>query len=272
MANAETIEEVFEDVLTDEQKQAVNQEQETKPAPSGYMSKEDWVASGKDAAEWVTEDVFKERTLRIKNESRLKRELAETRKEFDSRLKDSNLLWQGQLARQRQELMDKRDNAVEVANLAEVKKLDKQINDLDKEADLVKDAPQQAERPPEVVEWEEENDWVNDVNDPRTAVAQQAFGKAHQEGKTLAYCLRAADKAVAAMKSDGKQSEQAEQRKKPPVSMADSSKSVSHSGESANLSWSQLTSDDKAIYDELFSHKTQKEYLKIVADARRGAK
>lgn len=273
MANAESIEEVFSDVLSEEQKQeAANQDvtHEDKPTLSGYMSKEDWEASGKDPKDWVSEDVFKERTLRIKNESRLKRELAETRKEFDSRLKDSNLLWQGQLARQRAELMEKRDNAVEVANLAEVKKLDKQINDLDKEADLVKENPQQVERPPEVVEWEEENDWVNDVNDPRTAVAQQAFGKAHQEGKTLAYCLRAADKAVAAMKSEEKQTTTS---KKPPVSMADSSRSsTSAANDSANLTWSQLSSDDKAIYDELFSHKTQKEYLKIVADARRGAK
>ena len=57
MANAETVEDVFSDVLSDEQKkEAADQDvtQEDKPAPSGYMSKDDWEASGKDPKDWVT--------------------------------------------------------------------------------------------------------------------------------------------------------------------------------------------------------------------------
>jgi len=270
---AESIEDVFGDVLTDEVKQeaAEKEEQhEDKPAPSGYMSKDDWTASGKDPELWVSEDVFKERTIRIKNESRLKRELAETKKEFDSRLKDSNLLWQGQLSRQRAELMEKRDEAIDVADKTTVKKLDKQIADLDAEAQLIEEAPKAATvQPPEVAEWEEENPWINDVKDPRTAVAQAAFSKATAEGKTLAYALRQADKAVAAVKVE---STTQEIKKKPSISMADSSRAASSGGDSLTLSWNQLTGEEKTLHEELFSHKTQKEYLKIVADARTGVK
>jgi len=276
MANAETIEDVFDDVLSDEQKKEAadldNQQEETteeKPAPSGYMGKEAWTASGKDPDLWVSEDVFKERTLRIKNESRLKRELAESRKDFDNRLKNVNTLQQAQLARQRAELLEQRDDAIDVADKSAVKKLDKQIADLDAEAELVKDAPVKQANPPEVDEWEEENPWVNDVNDPRTPIAQAAYGEAIASGKTLAYALRAADKAVAAMKPTIKADDI---RKKPAVSMSDSSRAATTDSNSLTLSWSQLTSEDKAIYEELFSHKSQKDYLKIVADARTGAK
>lgn len=272
MANAETIEDVFEDVLTDDLKkeaEAVEEtKQEDKPAPSGYMSKDAWVESGKDPELWVSEDVFKERTLRIKNEQRLKRELAEKDKEFESRLKNVNTLQQAQLARQRAELMERRDEAIDIADKGTVKKLDKEIADLDKEAELVADKPtQNTVKPPEIVEWEEENPWIEDVDDPRTPVAQKAFADAVAAGKTNAYALRAAEKAANALKTEEKT---AEIKKKPAVSMADSSRSVA--GDSPTLSWSQLTSEEKALHDELFSNKTQKEYLKIVADARTGVK
>lgn len=272
MSQAQEIEDVFGDVLTDEIKQeAVEQEvtQEEKPAPSGYMSKEAWTESGKDPDLWVSEDVFKERTLRIKNESRLKRELSETRKEFDSRLKDSNLLWQGQLSRQRAELAEKRDDAISVADLSTVKKLDKQIADLDDEAELVKEPPKSVEIPPEVNEWEEQNPWINDVKDPRTPVAQKAFRDAVDSGVPTEYALLAAEKAASKVKLP---SQQQEIRKKPAVSMADSSRAATTSGDSLTLSWNQLTGQEKDLHEELFSHKTQKEYLKIVADARTGVK
>lgn len=274
MANAETIEDVFEDVLTDDLKkeaEAVEEtKQEDKTAPSGYMSKDAWVESGKDPELWVSEDVFKERTLRIKNEQRLKRELAEKDKEFESRLKNVNLLQQAQLARQRAELIERRDEAIDVADKNAVKKLDKEIADLDKEAELVADKPAAAiVKPPEVDEWEEENPWINDVDDERTPVAQKAFAEAQKLGKTVAYCLRAAEKAVREMKTEEKSTEI---KKKPAVSMADSSRSSAGGGDSLTLSWNQLTSEEKALHDELFSHKTQKEYLKIVADARTGVK
>jgi len=275
MANAETIEDVFDDVLTDEHKQEAadldNQQESTedKPAPSGYMGKEAWTASGKDPELWVSEDVFKERTQRIKETSRLKRELAEKDKEFENRLKNVNTLQQAQLARQRAELLEQRDDAIDVADKTAVKKLDKQIADLDAEADLVADTPVKQANPPEITEWEEENQWVNDVNDPRTPIAQSAYSEAINSGRTIAYALRAADKAVAAMKPASKADDI---RKKPAVSMSDSARSATTDSNSLTLSWSQLTSEDKAIYEELFSHKSQKDYLKIVADARTGAK
>lgn len=271
----ETVEDVFSDVLTDEVKEKSIEHEESidteKPIIAGYMSKEAWIESGKDAKDWQSPELFAESVKRVKETSRLKRELADARKEFDSRLKDSNLLWQGQLSRQRAELMERRDDAVGVADLSTVKKLDKQIADLDNEAELVKESPKQSiDQPPEIAEWEEENPWVNDVSDPRVPVAQKAFKESIDAGKTYAYALRQADKAVSALKPQSKQEQ--EIRKKPAVSMSDSSRAATTSGDSVTLSWNQLSGEEKTLHEELFSHKTQKEYLKIVADARTGVK
>lgn len=267
------VEDIFEDVLpkeTEVEQKEVEQEKET---PSGYMSKEAWVAAGKDPDEWVSEDVFKERTLRIKNEQRLKRQLAETKEDFESRLKNLNLLSQAQLERQKQELLARRDDAIDVADKATVKRIDKEIEAIDKQTELVTDKkPVDKSKPPEIVEWEEENPWIFDQDDPRVKVANDAAAEALSQNKTLAAALRAADKAVLAFERENKKTD-VEYKKKPPVSMADNSKTIS-SSDSSTLSWSQLSDQEKNIYEEFFAHTkmTQKDYLKTVADQRRGAK
>jgi hypothetical protein len=272
----ETIEHIFADVLHDEvdeqaELEQVDEAKQEEPKPSGYMTIEAWEASGKDPKEWVSEDVFKERTQRIKETSRLKRELADREKDFDNRLKNVNLLAQAQLARQREELISRRDDAIDIADKATVKRLDKQIDDLDKEAELVEDKPAvQQVKPKEVVEWEEENTWIEDVTDPRTPIAQKAYIEAIQAGKTIAGALRAADKAITAIKQESKHDEI---RKKPAVSMSDSPRSASVSrNDSPSITWSQLSGEEKTMFHEFFerSGMTQKDYLKTVADQRKG--
>ncbi len=276
---SEEIQDAFEDVLTEEVLQEVTEddqenaeesqdEHSEEEKPSRHMSKEQWVKAGKDPDEWVSEDVFKERTLRIKNEQRLKRQLAEEKREFDNRLKNVNILAQAQITRLREELLAKRDDAIDVANKAEVKRLDKQIADLDKEAELAKDVALAANKPIEVQEWEEENPWINDVTDPRTPVAQKAFQEAINEGKSLAYALRAADKAIA--KSPDKPTEIT---KRKPAQMVDAPKAAVSSGkDTSDLSWSQLKSEEVTLYEELYQHAgmSKKDFLKAVADQRRG--
>jgi hypothetical protein len=270
----ETIEDVFSDVLPEETNEVEETEsKQEEPKPSGYISsKEEWIAQGKDPEDWVSPEVFKERTQRIKETSRLKRELADTRADFDNRLKNNNLLAQAQLARQREELLSKRDDAIDIADRAAVKRFDKQIDDLDRESELAAEKPAiQQVKPPEVVEWEEENSWIDDITDPRTAIAQKAYVDAVNAGKTVAGALRAADKAILNIRQEVKTEEI---RKKAPVSMADSSRSANVSrNDSPSLSWGQLTSEDKTMYHEFFEHTgmTQKDFLKTVADQRKGA-
>lgn len=263
------VEDIFEDVLPKETDTPQDQPQE-KEAPSGYMSKEAWTAAGKDPDEWVSEDVFKERTLRIKNEQRLKRQLAETKEDFDNRLKNLNMLSQAQLERQKQELLSRRDDAIDVADKATVKRIDKELDAIDKQSELVADKKEELQKPPEMIEWENDNPWIFDENDERRDIAIAAYSEAKDKGKSETAALIAATLAA----KEVSQSKNVEYKKKPAVSMADSSKSTQSSSDNVTLSWSQLSSEEKSIYDEFFAHTkvTQKDYLKTVADQRRGAK
>ena len=257
----------FEEEGVVEEQEVEEEQQEEQPKPSGYITKEDWVASGKPADEWVTEDVFKERTQRIKETSRLKRELAHKNEELDNRIKNLNALSQAQINRLQAQLEAERDRAIEVADKSEVKRLDKEINSLRSESELIAEkTPQQQQRDPAILEWEADNPWVNDPDDPRRSIAIDAFVKAQQAGKTMAGCLLAADKSV--MNYEPKQ----ERRKMAP--MADMSKSSAppKSG-GVTLTWSQLKQDEVAYYDELFepAGMSKKDFLKTVADQRKGA-
>lgn len=275
MSEAQEIAEEFE--LTEDQlaeaEQEEQEEQDGKPepeAPKGFISKEAWIESGKPAEDWVSPEVFKERTLRIQSESRLKRELKQREEDFDNRLKNLNAYSQAQLKRQREELLSKRDEYIEVADKAGVKKIDKELEDLNAHADLVKDEPkQQIQKPPEVVEWEEENAWCMDLNDPRLPIAQKAYTDAIAAKKTIAGALRAADKAVAAYKPEGKE---AGKTAKTPIQMSDTSRSIGRN-DSPTLSWKDLKADEVTMFEEFFESTgmSKKDYLKTVADNRRGA-
>lgn len=246
------------------------QKEETREVPSGYMTKDAWIAAGKDPDEWVSPEVFKERTQRIKETSRLKRELAERERDFEERLKNVNLLAKAQIQREIEKLQAVRDEAIDLSDRDAVKAADKRIKELDKEMALVDEKEvAQVKKPPEVIEWEEENPWINDNDDPRTPIAQKVFAEALSAGKTMAYALRAAEKAV----EKAVQDEPRDVRKKPAVSMSDSPRGTVSKNDSPSISWSQLTRDEEEIYNSLLSSSmSKKDYLKAVSDDRRSSK
>lgn len=266
-----SVEEVFADVLQEEVKKEAKEESAPEPKsdlPSGYMTKDAWVEAGKDPDEWVSPEVFKERTQRIKETSRLKREMAEKEREFENRIKNHSLLAKAQLQREIEKLQAVRDEAIDLSDRDGVRMADKKIKELDKEMSLIEEEKlAQPAKPIEVVEWEEDNPWINDPDDPRTPVAQKVFKQTLESGKTIAYALRAAEKAINSQ-------EEREIRKKPAVSMADSPRGAVSKSDSPSIAWSHLSREEAEIYDTLFIHTgmTKKDYLKAVSDERRGSK
>lgn len=266
-----SVEEVFADVLQEEVKKEAKEEPAPEPKsdlPSGYMTKDAWVEAGKDPDEWVSPEVFKERTQRIKETSRLKREMAEKEREFENRIKNHSLLAKAQLQREIEKLQAVRDEAIDLSDRDGVRMADKKIKELDKEMSLIEEEKlAQPAKPIEVVEWEEDNPWINDPDDPRTPVAQKVFKQTLESGKSIAYALRAAEKAINSQ-------EEREIRKKPAVSMADSPRGAVSKSDSPSIAWSHLSREEAEIYDTLFIHTgmTKKDYLKAVSDERRGSK
>lgn len=261
-----------EEETTEADEPEEEKEEPEKPLPKGFMTKEAWVESGKDPDEWVSPEVFRERSQRIKETTELKRRIREKEEDFDNRLKNLNALTQAQLKRQREELLTRRDDLIDVADREGVRKIDKELKDLDGHADLLNEKEEQKQdKPPEVVEWEEENPWCMNVEDPRLPVVQEAFAKAVKSGKTVAYALRQADKAVAEFEASEKPKGK---DKKPPLQMADRGNSPGKARNDApSISWNQLSSEEATMYEEFFepTGMSKKDFLKTVADQRKGA-
>jgi hypothetical protein len=246
-----------------EQEEVVEQQEAPKSsADKMFIDKETWIKQGRDPELWVSPEVFRERTERIK----LKSQLNQQQREFERRLELNNRMHQVQLDRQRQELEARKENAILEADTKEVKRIDKELRDIDELEQSIKPVPvEQSAIPPEVIEWNAENQWLT-ADHPLRGQINEAYTNAIAEGKTIAGALRAVDKLAAQLlKSEPVQ-------KKQPRAIVDSPKGGVVAKSQSNLSWDSLSSQEKAIYDEIWADAgiSKKEYLQSVADSKKG--
>ena len=206
-------------------------QQEEKAAPRGYMTKEAWVESGKNPEDWVSEEVYKERGERIKQTAKLQ-------KEHENQIKNLKLLHQVTLKNQREELLSKRDDYIEVADKAGVNAIDKKLAELDKLDELAKDDEQPKQSAPaEVLAWEAANPWCNDEKDSRLPLARRTYAAAINAGSDPTEALELVDIAIA-KKFSSKPSK--------PAQIAESSRSTAASRyDSVEVSMKNLTRDEQ---------------------------
>ena len=232
------------------------------PADKIYIDKETWIKQGRDPDKWISPEWFRDRTEKIQ----LKSMIAQQQKEFDRRLELNNRMHQVQLDRQRQDLESRKENAILEADSKEVKRIDKELRDIDALEQTIKPAPvEQTGIPPEVIEWNAENQWLT-ADHPLRGQINETYSNAIAEGKTIAGALRAVDKLAAQLlKSDPVQ-------KKQPRAIVDSPKGGAVVKSQSNLSWESLSSQEKSIYDELYADAgvSKKEYLQSVSDSKKG--
>lgn len=240
------------------------------PAPKLHISKDDWVKQGRDPELWVPPEVFKERTQRINETSKLKQEnqrLRAEREEDNRRLTNVAFLQQQQITRLRADLESRRDDAIDVGDRTAVKAFDKQLRDLETEESLIKEPiQQQSNIPPEVQEWNEENAWLT-ADHPLKSVANDVFIKAMNDGKTIAGALRLVDKELA------KHKDEPVQKKVASRSMVDSpSRGAVSRSDSAGLRMSDCTREERDMFNEFYkpSGISEKEFLKSVSESRKG--
>lgn len=235
-------------------------EHEEVELPKGYKTKEELIAEGKDPKGWLPPEAFAERKERFKMESKYRKEMEALKSDIDQ----LNQFHKVQLERQRNELIAKKEDAILVADVKGVKEADKQIAELDKQIKQEVAAPQKTQ---EEIEWEDENPWIFDENDPRTPIAIDAYRKALSEGKTIATSLRSIDNAI-------KKIEPPKIERKQAHGVADSSKNNVHKkgSDAPSVSWSSLSSQDEAIYYDVYEPQgtSKSDFLKIVANSRRG--
>ena len=254
-----------------EEDQEVEPEQPEAPksgADKMFIDKDAWIKQGRDPELWVSPDVFRERTERIK----LKSQMNQQEREFNRRLELNNRMHQVQLDRQRQDLESRKENAILEADPKEVKRIDKELRDIDALEQTIKPAPvAQANVDPAIAEWNADNDWLVQGSKEQILI-QEEFVRNVNEGKTVATALRRVDDFIKRnnLKPQSQTSEPAQ--KKTPRSMVDNPKGGSTVKSQSNLSWESLSSQEKSIYDELYADAgvSKKEYLQSVADSKKG--
>lgn len=260
----ENLDDVFEDGAafeeeventTEEQVEQEQVEPEAQPIPRGYLDKEAWIAAGKDPDKWVSPEVFEERGERIK-----------LKQEMDRALKNQALLHQLSLNRLREELQGKRDDAIESADKEAVKRFDKKLKDLDDQEKLLQieenQNANQASKPVEILEWEADNPWSANPNDPRLKFANAVFARATKEGKSMATALRMVDREIA---------EKFTTPQSKPRQMSQTTKTAAAVRDTATVTMDTLTSEERKYWNSgLFDD--EKDFLKLVAIERKAAK
>jgi len=266
--------------LEDEDVNAALEQEETEEAPEHthsepavkmHLSKDEWIAQGRDPERWVPPEVFKERTQRINETNKLRQENARLKSEREAdarRLTNVAFLQQQQITRLKADLEARRDDAIDVGDRTSVKAFDRQLRDLETEESLIQEQPrQQSALPPEVQEWNEENSWLT-PDHPLNGMVNDIFAKAMNEGKTIAGALRVVDREIAKHKDAPTQ-----QKKTPTKSIVDSPSrgSVSRS-DSVGLRFEDCTREEKEMFNEFYkpSGATLKEFLKDVSLSRKG--
>lgn len=253
--------EVIDNAIDESQSPAPEIEKVQDETIKGFMSKEDWVASGKDVADWRDPIEFRHRGEMIKLRNEMTRER-------DEQIKNLNLLHNIRLEREREDLLRLRDDAIDIADKAEVKRIDKQLESNYQQAALVKD-PVAVNKAPEIEEWEAENPWCLDPTDPRLELANRVCSAALSKGATLAKALREVDKAVAAkFVSPQKQSTQ----------MVEGSRTAGGKRDAGGVIWAELSAEELDAWSTgMFNNPKDKDggkaaFLKTVANGRKGSK
>ena len=283
MLDQENIEQVFDldaEEINDELKQEDGEEEakpEVKESGPRHLTREEWVEQGRDPEKWRSEEVFKEVTQRIKETGRLNQKLQQerlAREEDNRRLTNVAFLQQQQITRLRADLESRRDDAIDVGDRTAVKAFDKQLRDLDTEESLIKEPQkQQLNIPPEVQEWNEENEWLT-ADHPLKPIANDVFAKAIEQGKTIAGALRLVDKELSKhIELDPVERAVTSAKKVASRSIVDSpSRAAVSRSDSAGLRMSDCTREEREMFNEFYkpSGVSEKEFLKSLAKAREG--
>jgi len=253
----ENVEDVFDGAIEEvEQDSAVVEDAapepaEEKPAPRGYMSKEAWIEAGRDPEDWVSPEVFKERGERIKMKA-----------DFENRLKNVNLFHQKQMDILRADLNARRDEAIDTADKAAVKRYDKELKELDDIEQLNKVEPDAPQKPQAVLDWEARNPWSLNARDEKLPTAQRVYQAAIADGESVEDALKLVDTVIAAKFID---------TKKKVSQIAEGSRPSSGKPDASKPSMATLTSEEKKIWEAgIFDSKD--DFLKAVADTRKAGK
>jgi len=218
---------------------------------TGWVNKEEWVEKGNDPAEHRSAELYNERGMWIEKQKKQDKRISEMERNFDTRMSNANQLHNAQLETQRQELIRKRAEFVEDANVAGVDSTQAQIDALQP---LPVAQPQKAQA---FVDWEGENPWIMG-NSPKAVYAKAQVAHYQNIGSTP-------ENALSMMETDMSR----EFPDIPQAPLAPMAEGGSKPGKKASktLTMQDLTADEKKMRT-MVDWGSEKEFLQAVKDVR----
>ena len=237
--------------------------EEAKARSKGWVGRDEWVESGKNADDWVSFNHFNEKGEMISNLMNLQKQV----KNFDQRITDNNEYWKTQIEIQRNDLMGKRDEAIDLADKEQVKAIDKQIEALNKQEQSIVSEPEVKNEVSEA-DLAVENEYFQTLDTrAKKATAQQIAAELLPKGlsgKSLVDAIEREMRLEFPVINHN--------REKAPVTDTKTPKAKAKQDE---ITPDKLTSADKTILNAMrrtnknFANKTDSEMLKIMRDARK---
>lgn len=232
----------------------------------GYISKEAWIAQGKDPDNWRSPEVYEERGKWIGRVEALETSLNKNRQDTDLQISNLNQLHRIQLAQTVNELESKRDAAIEDADPVVAKQIQTQLDQIKPVQQAVQYAPpEQPIKDPAVAAWELKNPWVLNPADRKTPYVQQQFLAYQKQGYSMDQALAAVDKDLSREFPQVNLNRQA-----PPAAEARSKPGGKRNAGPKTPAWDDLTRDERNYYDAMpDAWGTKADYLKAVANSRK---
>ena len=234
-------------------------EVEQKALNDGWMPKDDWVSKGRDPDDWVSAKKFNERGELYGALKANQKQIEEMRRDFDDRLKANKKLQEIQMKARIAELEQKRDEAVENADVENYKKVQSDIDDLNNGINESFSETEISADQKELNKYNEANPWLYD-NSPKSIYAKAQFLRYESQGNSIKECIRL-------MENDLNREFPEINRNRENAPPTEKNRSRPGTTRNKSLQWSDLTSEELNWF-KFGEFKDKDQYLKIVQDER----
>lgn len=253
----------IENEVVEEKKEAEEQEVEQKQAKSnspGHISREEWISKGRDADEWMSERLFKDRTSMIGQIKTLRDQMHSKDSEIEQRLENQKQFQKAQMDIQLNELRDKQRKAVEDADTDEFDKIQGRIDDINK---IPQDIPVVKANSDEdlLKQYNLDNQWLTE-NTPKAAYAIAQYERYSRSGQPVQQAIQSMEESLK------KQFPEQNERRNQARTVEGGSNTVKKTA-GTKMKWGDLNAQELKVYEATRSAwKDKAEFLQAAQDDR----
>ena len=228
---------------------------EDKAREGGWKPKEDWQG---EPDEWRSAEVFNERGEWIDKHKAQQKRMDDLETTFTSRLDNQRKFMDQQAEAQRNELIRKRDDAIDEADREKANKFQDDIDSLKKTEDPVTNGN---DNQAVMDSWNASNPWILG-SDPKAAYGKQQFSTYQQQGMTAA-------QAISKMEADVTQAFPDINSQRHNAPLQEGGTPAGGKAKARSLTMADITSDERKFYHSMpGAWKNDAEFLQTVQDVR----